>query len=77
MNLFENVMSGKIMMDEVDTLTENDIFTEAVFPDQIPYMKISRRMITLPLGTPQGRGCISYLYANTSDCVRFLNLFCI
>lgn len=67
MNLFENVVNGKIMMDEVDTLTENDIFTEAVFPDQIPYMKISRRMITLPLGTPQGRGCISYLYANTLD----------
>ena len=65
MNLFENVLKDQIQLDEIDNqILDDDIYTEAVYPEQLPYMKIARKLITLPIGNPTGRGCIAYLYTN-------------
>lgn len=36
-------------------------------PKDIPYMKALQRQVTLPFGTPLGRGILVFLYANTLD----------
>lgn len=65
MNLFENVLKDQIQLDEIDNqILDDDIYTEAVYPEELPYMKIARKLITLPIGNPPGRGCITYLYTN-------------
>lgn len=74
MNLFNSVASGNIELDSVDRIIMNDdIYTEAVYPNDIPYLRISRKLINLPIGTPQGRGCIAYLYTyNYKDSLKII-----
>lgn len=68
MNLFESVLDGQIKMDDLQRqLLNDDIYTEAVYPDQLQYMRLAKRLISLPMGTPIGKGCLGYLYTHSTD----------
>ena len=55
-NIFESVLNGD--MDE-------ELFTEAVFPDRIPKLRTLSKQVFLPQGTPVGKGNLCFLYTNS------------
>lgn len=67
-DLFLNVLNGNInnhnVINEKNNIIEDgyDLFTEAVYPDAIPYLKTLNRILTLPKGEPSGRGNICFLF---------------
>lgn len=59
MSLFDQVSNGNILIE-----TEEELMTEATYPESLPYMKMIQRTITLPKGTPVGKGNLCFLYTN-------------
>lgn len=59
-NIFEDVLNGDICLDD-------EIFTEAFFPSSIPYLKTIKKQVSLPQGSPIGKGNICFLYTNNID----------
>ena len=54
-NIFNDVLNDVIDL-------ENDVFTEAFYPDSIPYLKTIKKRVSLPQGSPLGRGNLCFLY---------------
>ena len=51
-----------------------EVVTEAVTPDTFPYMKMMRRQVILPQGSPIGRGNLCFLYSNNlSESINMMN----
>jgi hypothetical protein len=72
LSLFFDVINGKQeeeLMTEVvaDIDSENDVMMEAVYPDNVPYLKLINKKITLPKGTNGNRGNLCFLYTNNTD----------
>lgn len=74
MSIFDEVMFGdintknKLITENTNSLDENeDVFTEAVYTDSLPYLKVMNRHITLPKGTPSGKGNLCFLCAKNTD----------
>ena len=55
-NIFESVLNGE--MDE-------ELFTEAAFPDKIPYLRTMTKQVYLPEGVPVGKGNLCLLYTHS------------
>lgn len=53
--------------EDVDDIDGDEVFTEAVYPDTIPYLKCLTRIVTLPKGEPNGYGNLCFLYAESLD----------
>ena len=66
MNLFDQLITGNLPVKEVEN---NDEFltTEAVFAENIPYMKTLPRVFNLPKGNPVGKGNLCFLYSNSIE----------
>ncbi len=83
MSLFMDVMNGntpEINTDEIvtestdDILSDDELMTEAVYPDTLPYMETKIRRITLPKGKPDGYGNLCFLYTNnTNESIQIMN----
>lgn len=83
MSLFDDVINGKEININDESITESDnefnndgydLFTEAVYPEALPYLKTLRRKITLPIGKRAGRGNLCYLYTNsTKESIDIIN----
>ena len=61
MNYFEEIMNGNF-----DPSTD-EVVMEAYYPENIPYMKTTHKFITLPQGTPIGKGNLCLLYTKDQD----------
>jgi hypothetical protein len=73
MSLFTDVInSGEEVITES---IEEEVITEAVYPEDIPYIKLVNKKITLPRGdTRLGRGNICFLYTkNTNESIEIIN----
>ena len=48
MSLFEDVINGNddIFLESSD----EEVFTEAVYPDKLPYLKLATKIVNLPIG---------------------------
>lgn len=72
-DLFSQVISGNeipeiIKEDATDNnISNEDIFTEAAFAENIPYMKVFPRVFNLPKGNPYGKGNICFLYSDNIE----------
>lgn len=75
-NFFNEILNGNIpdvkdINETSDIDTEGEVFTEAVFADKIPYMKVFPRIFNLPKGDPFGKGIICFLYSrNVEDSIN-------
>lgn len=71
MSIFEDVMLGnkpEIITENVDTMTnEEEVYTEATYTDSLPYLRVMNRHITLPKGTPTGKGNLCFLCTSNTD----------
>ena len=75
MSLFMDVINSE---DSVLTESSNEeVFTEAVYPEDIPYIKLNNKKITLPRGTARtGRGNLCFLYTNsTNESIEIINRY--
>ena len=43
----------------------SELYTEAVYPENIEYMRLYRKKMFLPKGTPSGKNNIAFLYTNS------------
>ena len=69
-NIFEDIVSGNIDLENDDV----ELFTEAYYPDSIPYLKTIPRLVNLPKGNPQGMGNCCYLYSKSiNQSIDFIN----
>lgn len=48
-------------------VNEGNVFMEAYYPQNIPYMKTIPRKMYLPKGTPMGKGNLCFLYSKSID----------
>ena len=71
MGIFDDIINGNgITIQE----SNEEVFTEAVYPESVPYLKMMKRKITLPKGTPIGRGNLCFLYTNnTKESIEIMN----
>lgn len=68
-NIFDIVSSNSYFDNN-----EEEVVTEAVTPDTFPYMKMMRRQVILPQGSPIGRGNLCFLYSNNlSESINMMN----
>ena len=84
MSLFMDVMNGntteintdKIVTESTDDIVSDDeLVTEAVYPDALPYMETRISRVTLPKGKPDGYGNLCFLYTNnTNESIQIMNL---
>ena len=70
MSIFDEVING--LEPTIDNDITDSIITEAVYPESLQYMKTVTRQVTLPKGTPVGKGNICFLY--TPDVKRSFEL---
>ena len=83
MSLFMDVMNGntteintdKIVTESTDDIVSDDeLVTEAVYPDALPYMETRISRVTLPKGKPDGYGNLCFLYTNnTNESIQIMN----
>lgn len=86
MGLFDEIMSenkhenqdhlDKKITEEMNSEIDPgfDVFTEATFPETLPYLKCLTRTLTLPKGTPSGFGNLCFLYTNSiGDSIKLMN----
>ena len=59
-NIFDDISSGILDFSE-------ELFTEAAFPDSIPYLRTIKKQVLLPQGSPIGKGNICFLYTHNID----------
>ena len=58
---------------EDDKITIDDIITEDMYAEKIPYLKVFPRVFTLPKGNPNGKGNIAFLFSNNfEETVQYL-----
>ena len=62
MNLFSEIISGN--MPEINDESNEFLTTEAVFSEDIPYMKTLPRIFNLSKGNPVGKGNLCFVYSN-------------
>lgn len=60
-NIFNDVLN------DVVELNENELYTEAFYPDSIPYLRTIMKKVSLPQGTPAGKGNLCFLYTHNLD----------
>ena len=66
MSLFEDVINGNdnIFLESSD----EEVFTEAVYPDKLPYLKLATKIVNLPIGEERSNvGNLCFLYTNSID----------
>lgn len=71
MGIFDDIINGNeiIIQESVE-----EVFTEATYPEAIPYLRMMKRKLTLPKGTPLGRGNLCFLYTNnTKESISLIN----
>jgi hypothetical protein len=67
MSLFEDVINGENELFTESTDNE-EVFTEAVYPDKIPHLKLSTKIVYLPIGKERSNmGNLCFLYTNSVD----------
>ena len=67
MGLFEDVINGDNELFTESTDNE-EVFTEAVYPDKIPHLKLSTKIVYLPIGKEKSNmGNLCFLYTNSVD----------
>lgn len=70
MSLFEDILQDKPI---TESLNNNELFLESVYPSDIPYLKTMTRKILLPKGT-NGKGSLCFLYTNnTNESIDVIN----
>lgn len=68
-NIFDDIASGNLSLDNY----QEEVVTEAVFPDSLPYLKMLKKQVTLPQGTPIGRGNLCFLYSrNINESIQLM-----
>lgn len=68
MNLFEQVMNGKLEEPKEEIFTESvdeTLVTESTFPTDLKYNRTLTRKVFLPQGTKKGYGNLCFLYSGT------------
>ena len=65
MDLFSQVIDGKVP--EINDETNEFLTTEAVFAEDVPYMRVFPRVFNLPKGNPFGKGNLCYVYSNNIE----------
>ena len=58
--IFNDIINNVIELEE-------DVFTEAFFPNSLPYLKTVKKQVSLPQGSPIGKGNLCFLYTNNLD----------
>lgn len=69
-NIFFEMLNNKniITTDNIDNDTSvDDIITEEMYAEKIPYLKVFPRVFTLPKGNPVGKGNIAFLFSNSFE----------
>ena len=78
MSLFDDVINGnqeeKIITETDENLNEDDsLIMEAVYPENVPYLKTISKKITLPRGMNGNKGNLCFLYTNnTSESIKLM-----
>ena len=63
-DLFRTIMESQV--DDINTSTEDEVFTEAVKAEKIDYLKTYTRQIYLPFGSiKRGRGNVAMVYSHS------------
>lgn len=66
-NIFNDVLNDVIDLGD-------DVFTEAFYPDSVPYLKTVKKRVSLPQGSPVGRGNLCFLYThNLEESISVIN----
>lgn len=66
-NIFDDIINDMVDLD-------NQVFTEAVFPESLPYLKTIKKQVTLPQGSPIGKGNLCFLYThNQEESIKIIN----
>ena len=81
MNIFDNVLNGKFSLEKEEVITESsfdidnsEYITEAVYCNDLIYLKTLPKKVLLPKGQPLGKGCMCYLYtSNTNQSIKMMN----
>ena len=64
MGIFEDLLNDKeVVIESPKPEIQDSIFLEVAYPDSIQYMKTITKQITLPKGSPAGKGNVCFLYA--------------
>lgn len=68
-NIFFQMLNNENNINENETtdLTIDEIITEEMYAEKIPYLKVVPRVFSLPKGTPVGKGNLAFLFSNTFD----------
>lgn len=66
----ENSMNDDINDYNIIESTHDEIFTEATYAEQIPYMKVFPRVFNLPKGSPVGKGNLCFLFSQDFDDIK-------
>lgn len=70
MNYFERMLNSSLD----DNPLEEEVVTESVFPESLPYLVTKKGKVILPKGEPDGKGNICFLYANTyQESIELMN----
>ena len=67
MSLFEEVINGDVHTFN-ESANDEEVFTEAVYPDKLPYLKLATKIVNLPIGEERSNvGNLCFLYTNSID----------
>lgn len=67
-NLFNDINDGVISLDN------DELISEAVYPESVEYMKTVQRQMMLPQGSPVGKGNLCFLYShNITESIEMIN----
>ena len=75
MSLFDDILNSNETSNIITESTDTEYITEAVYPENIPYIKLMNKKVTLPRGnTKPGRGNLCFLYTNnTNESIEIIN----
>jgi len=59
-NIFNDILNDVVIV-------EDELVTEAYFPDSIPYLKTVKKQVLLPQGSPIGKGNLCFLYSHNLE----------
>ena len=71
MSIFDDFLEEKLRQEDsvvTESTEENEeLMLEAMTMDTVPELKMVKKQVKLPAGTPLGRGCVCYLYTNSFE----------